>query len=146
MMINKSFAIAMTCLMFAAACNRNAEPAVVTPAAEPAPAAVAAAPDAGMTTDAPMPIAAEEPFMMKAFAGTFSADGNRIVLNADGSYASRMGDAMSDGTWTADARGSQLLLDPNSKSESDQMYSVVSKNEIRAVDGEMRLQREGAAQ
>ncbi len=144
-MINKSIAIAMACLVFAAACNRTAEPEVVTPVADPAPAETAAAPDAGMKADAPMQIAAEEPFMMKAFAGTFGADGSSITLNADGSYASKMGDVMSDGTWTADSRGSQLLLDPNSKTESDQTYSVVSKNEIRALDGDMSLQRKGAA-
>lgn len=144
-MIDKSLAIALTCLVFAAACNRTAEPAPAAPAAEPAPAAVTPATDAAMTTDAPMPIAAEEPFLMKAFAGTFSSDGGSITLNADGSYTSKLGDAMSDGTWTADSRGSQLLLDPNSKSESDQTYSVVSKNEIRALAGDMSLRRQGVA-
>jgi len=145
MMISKRFAIAVTCLVLVAACNRGAEPEAVTPAADPSPADLPAAPDAGMAADAPMPIAAEEPFMMKAFAGTFSADGNTVTLNADGSYASRMGNTMSDGTWTADSRGSQLLLDPNSKAESDQTYAVVSKNEIRALYGGLSLQREGAA-
>lgn len=132
-----TFAIAVTCLVFAVACNRNAEPEATTPAAT--------TPDAGMTADAPAPIAAEAPFMMKAFAGTFSADGHSVTLNADGTYTMKMGDATSDGTWAADTAGKQLLLDPNSKSESDQSYSVVSNNEISALDGGMSMQREGTA-
>jgi len=142
-MINKSFAIAVSCVLFAAACNRDAEPEIVTPPA--APAATAAGSDTGMVADAPAPIAAEKPFEMKDFAGTFSAEGSTVSLNADGSYALKLGDAASDGTWTADAAGSEILLDPHSKSGADRKYAVVSRNEIRALDGGARLQREGAA-
>jgi len=135
MRISKPFVVAITCAMFAAGCNRNAEPEAA-PAPQPsAPAAIA--------TDTPAPVA-EKPFMLKAFAGTFSADGNTITLNADGTYTSKLGDAASDGTWTADAAGSELLLDPNSKAEADGKYAVVSNNEIRALDGGMSLQRAGA--
>ncbi len=137
MKISHPFLIAMTCAVFAAGCNRNAEPEVATPAATP---------DAGIPADAPAPVVEEKPFMMKAFAGTFSADGNTITLNADGTYTSKVGAAASDGTWTADTAGSELLLDPNSKSEADGRYAVVSDNEIRALDGGTSLQREGAAQ
>lgn len=136
MKISKPFLIVVTCVVFAAGCNRTAEPEAV-----PAPEATAPTTAA---TDVPAP-AEETPFMIKAFAGTFSADGNSITLNADGTYTSKMGDASSDGTWTADAAGSELLLDPNSKSEADGKFAVVSDNEIRAVEGGMALQREGAA-
>jgi len=138
MKISKPFVVAMTCAVFAAGCNRTPAPEATTPAAT--------TPDAGMTTDAPAPIAAEKPFMIKAFAGTFSADGNTITLNTDGTYTSKMSDAMSDGTWTADPMGTELLLDPNSKAEADGKYALVSDDEIRALEGGMALQREGTAQ
>lgn len=128
------FVVAITCAVLAAGCNRTAEPEVAPEAAPSAPAAM----------DAPVAVA-EKPFMLKAFAGTFSADGNTITLNADGTYTSKMGDAMSDGTWTADAAGTELLLDPNSKAEADGKYAVISDNDIRALEGGMTLQREGAA-
>ncbi|MEO6365994.1 MAG: hypothetical protein ABIO38_08115 [Luteimonas sp.] len=136
MKTSQPFVVAMTCFMLAAGCNRAAQP-------ETAPAAEAAAP-ATAVTDVPEPVA-EKPFMPKAFAGSFSVDGNTIVLNADGTYTSKMDGASSDGTWTADAAGAELLLDPNSKSEVDGRYTVVSHDEISALDGGMRLQREQAA-
>ncbi|MDQ3040225.1 MAG: copper resistance protein NlpE [Pseudomonadota bacterium] len=146
-MISKRAAIAMACLVFAAACNRNAEPETAAPPlATPASTDMATTPDAGMPADAPAPIAAEEPFMTSSFAGTFSAADSSITLGADGSYTAKLGDAMSEGTWTADARGMELLLDPHSKAEADRKYSVVSKNQIRAIDGGANLQREGVAQ
>jgi len=135
MKISKPFVVAITCAMFAAGCNRSAEPETA-PAPEPsAPATIA--------TEPPAPVA-EKPFMLKAFAGTFSAEGNTITLNADGTYSSKLGDASSDGTWTADTAGSELLLDPNSKAEADGKYAVVSHNEIRALDDGVSLQRAGA--
>ncbi|MEJ7745800.1 MAG: hypothetical protein WKF61_03400 [Luteimonas sp.] len=54
--------------------------------------------------------------------------------------------AIAMASWTANARGVELLLDPNSKAGADRKYSVVSNNEIRASDGGASLQREGVAQ
>ncbi|MDQ3057362.1 MAG: copper resistance protein NlpE [Pseudomonadota bacterium] len=138
MKFSKPFVVALISVVFAAGCNRNAEPEA-TPAA-PVPEAAMPA-----VADAPAPVE-QRPFMMKAFAGTFSANGNTVTLNADGTYTSKMSDAMSDGTWTADPMGTEVLLDPNSKAEADGKYAVVSDNEIRALEGGMALQREGAAQ
>lgn len=134
---SKPFVIAMTCAALAAGCNRSVEPEATT-AANATEAAMPA------VIDTPAPVA-ERPFMMKAFAGTFSAAGNTITLNADGTYTSKTGDAMSDGTWAADPAGTELLLDPTSKSEADGKYAVMSDNEIRALEGGMALQREGTA-
>ena len=137
MKTRKPFVIAMTCAVLAAGCNRSADPEATAAANAPE----AAIPEA---IDAPAPVA-ERPFMMKAFAGIFTAAGNTITLNADGTYTSKMGDTMSDGTWTADPAGTELLLDPTSKSEADGKYAVMSDNEIRALEGGIALQREGAA-
>lgn len=137
MKFSKPFVTTMICAVLAAGCNRNAEPVATTPAAT--------APDAAMNADAPAPVATQTPFMIKDFAGNFSADGNTISLNPDGTYTSKIGDAASDGTWNGDPMGTELLLDPNSKAEADSKYAVVSNNEIRALEGDMMLQREGAA-
>ena len=137
MKIGKWLLVAMACVVLAAGCERGAEHQA-TPAVESTPPASAAA-------DAPVQIETP-PFDMKAFAGTFSADGNAITLNPDGSYTSKLGDAESDGTWNADPAGTELLLDPTSKAEADGRYAVLSDNAIRAVDGGMTLQRDGAAE
>ncbi|KRC38229.1 MULTISPECIES: copper resistance protein NlpE [unclassified Lysobacter] len=140
-----------------------AEPAADAPKAEAAvaPAAVpeAAPPPAAPALDA------------KAFAGTFSgtlpcADcpgiDTKIELKADGSYAidetyqsRKDGNHKGDGTWTAEEAGQRLRLDPNSKTEDDRLYQVVSADEIRVVDKDgkaiesqanLSLKRQPAAQ
>lgn len=138
MMICKPFLVAMTCVVLAAGCNRNTEPE--------ANAVPEVAPDLERDPSTAPPAAPQKPFMIKAFAGTFSANGSTITLNADGTYTSKIGDATSDGTWTADPMGTELLLDPTSKAEVDGKYAVISNNEISALDGGTSLQREGAAQ
>ena len=86
----------------------------------------------------------------KAFAGTFTAEGAKLELSADGSYAmtvraeSAGADLQTTGTWSAEDDGKRLLLDPNSKSEQDRAYAVVSADELKADDGGQILRREGS--
>ena len=83
----------------------------------------------------------------KTFAGTFSAEGARLELKPDGTYASSVHAASADadlagsGTWTAEDGGAQLLLDSDDKREPDQRYTVVSREELRQVGGDRVLRR-----
>lgn len=158
---------ALLALMLAlAACRQEPAPASDTAAeAPPAETAQSAAPAAAEAAKVPGTDAIEavdngplEPGAQtiggvdtKAFAGTFATEGARITFNADGTYAmtvhaaSADADLESTGTWTAQAKGNEVLLDSNDKSEPDRSYVVVSKDEIWEVGGGGRvLRREGA--
>ncbi len=117
-----------------------AAPAAVEPAATTAPAADAA------------PAATPTAFDAKAFAGTFSgtlpcADcpgiDTTVALAADGTYTveetyqdRKVEPLKGDGTWTAEANGKRIRLDPNSKSDQDRLFEVLSNDEIRQLDTE----------
>ena len=89
-------------------------------------------------------------FDARGFSGTFAAEGTRVELRPDGSYAlqaraeSAGAELASDGTWAVEPDGKHLLLDPNSKDETDRRYAVVSADALKADDGGQVLRREGA--
>lgn len=140
--------LALACLtVFAVACTPEepAAPVDVAPAAaETAPATSGIVP----TGDDP----ANAGFDMRAFAGTFdgtlpcaSCPGidTTLVLNPDGTYAiteSYQGEAGApaemDGTWTVEADGGQIRLDPNSKSEDDRLYAIDSDDRITQLSAD----------
>jgi hypothetical protein len=139
--------------MLLAGCNRPAEtdaPAAPVPApqeqvATPAEPEEMAGPPAG-ATDAIAVIDHAAPggdaaFDAKAFAGDFAAGGTSLSISADGTYVltvraeSAGADLSSGGTWTVQADGRELLLDPEDKSEPDRLYRIVSNDRLRADDG-----------
>lgn len=87
-------------------------------------------------------------FDRKAFAGSFAgvlpcADcpgiETSLDIHADGSYALAEtrrggGTVRTTGTWTVEADGAGLLLDPDSKEAQDRRFALVSRDEIRALD------------
>jgi copper homeostasis protein (lipoprotein) len=88
-------------------------------------------------------------FDRKAFAGAFSgalpcADcpgvDARLEIAEGGTFAlseRRRGDDPAQdtlGTWTVDAAGTHLLLDPDDKDAADRHFEVVSNDELRALD------------
>ena len=83
-------------------------------------------------------VAGTEP---REFAGTFTADGMTLNLAADGTYTLDAGNGLTDGNWSTEEDGARILLDPNSKSEDDRAYSVVSADELKAADGDQVLKR-----
>ena len=89
-------------------------------------------------------------FDTKGFAGRFGATGTSLEIVADGTYRlsvhaeSANADLETDGTWTIEADGKHILLDPVSKAEADRRYEIVSHDELRAVDGGQGLSREGS--
>ena len=123
------------------------------PATEPAAQAntAAEAPGPAAVESAPATSPADLPFDTKGFAGTFATADTKVVLNADGTYK-LTGATQGDGTWTAEENGKRLRLDPNSKSEEDRLYTVVSHEQIDQVDASgaavtpaQSLMREAAA-
>ncbi|NUO75881.1 MAG: copper resistance protein NlpE [Lysobacter sp.] len=138
----KLLVLASAAVIALAACEKKpAEPVAAAPAADAAMAPAA--------TPEPAPPAAPA-LDAKAFAGTFSgtlpcADcpgiDTKLELKADGTYAvedvyqdRKDGNTKGDGTWTAEEAGARIRLDPNSKSDEDRLYQVVSADEIRALD------------
>ena len=137
-----SLMLAASMLLALAGCKPQA------PAERPAPAAETAA------TAQPAPAADEArpkaAFDAKAFAGTFAgtlpcADcpgiDTRLELAADGtytiteSYQERSAPALKgDGTWTVEDDSRRLRLDPNSKSDNDRLFAILSQDEIRQLD------------
>lgn len=126
----------------------------VTPAAAPgAPASTATAPANAPGTDAVVvadhtPANADPRFDSRAFAGTFTAPGARLVIDADGRYAmtrraeSAGADIDSTGTWTLESGSGLLLLDPDAKGEADRRYALPSPDELAPEDGGVALRRD----
>ncbi|HEY5802406.1 MAG TPA: copper resistance protein NlpE [Lysobacter sp.] len=136
-------ALVLACLATVALAGCQPQKAADT-AAAPQPAAVEPA-----ATTAP---AVATAFDAKAFAGTFSGTlpcascagiDTRIELAADGTYRlqetyqdQKDGTTSGDGTWTAEQDGKRIRLDPNSKSDDDRLFEVLSNDEIRQLDRE----------
>ena len=136
-----------------AACERAPEaPAPDTPATEAA--APTEAPEGDVDATAVVdraPVAgATGGFDVKAFAGTFSAEGASLALAADGSYEmtvhaeSADADLTSTGTWTVESDGARLRLDPDSKQDPDRVYAIRSNDELAQEGGGQVLRREDA--
>ena len=143
-----------------AACQRS-EPAdesaaTVDPVATAAPAATPAD-DASkvVSTDNGAMDAGE--LDLRAFAGTFngtlpcpSCPGieTELTLSPDGTFAMTEtyidqtdGAKQLQGTWAAEEDGARLRLDPDSKSENDRVYEIVSNDEVRMLDlGAQRIE------
>lgn len=110
-----------------AGCKPQAPVEPATPKASAAPATTAepaaiASPNAAPALD------------QKGFAGTFASGDSTVTLAADGSFKLKDDQAAFDGTWTAEADGQQIRLDPNSKAEPDRLYGVLGQDEIRPFD------------
>jgi copper homeostasis protein (lipoprotein) len=148
-MNRKLLLLAVVAALAVAACKPQAPAEPVAPAAPAEPAAPAAAAPVAVES-APATTAADVPFDIKGFAGTFTgalpcADcpgiDTRLMLNADGSYTlhevyqGKPGNGFDgDGTWTAEENGKRIRLDPNSKSQQDRLYAVTSADQIDALD------------
>ena len=154
------FATAALALLLAG-CNRPAEPeapaadatepASQPPAQAPVPPDAVADPTAGTDAiaviDHGSPAGDDATFDAKAFAGTYAAEGTSLAIVADGSYTltvhaeSAGADLSSDGTWTLQADGREILLDPEDKSEPDRRFQVVSNDRLRATESGQFLDR-----
>ncbi|HVR81366.1 MAG TPA: copper resistance protein NlpE [Luteimonas sp.] len=143
--------LGLTALVAFAGCKRESVPAPeVAPPAATQPATTQAPPDATAGTDATAVVdqsmAANSGLNTKAFAGNFSGTlpcascpgiDTALELHTDGSFVlaetyqgGKHAPVKVDGTWTAEANGSHIRLDPNSKSEQDRVYAITSHDQI----------------
>lgn len=96
--------------------------------ADATPAPTASGTDATAVVDHSMETASGRD--IQAFAGNFSAAGTQLALRADGSFALEQGAVRSEGTWTMEANGGRIRLDPDSKAEQDRLYAIASHDRI----------------
>lgn len=107
-------------------------PAVETKAVEPPPPpAPVPGTDAAIVEDRSTPVAAVPTFDAKAFAGRYAAGDTALEITADGMFALTLGGNAIDGTWTLQADGKTVTLDPDSKSETDRQLEVVSADSVK---------------
>lgn len=139
---------ALLLALFASGCQQDAareaeEASATDTAAEPAPAVetktVEPPPpptpvpgtDAAIVEDRSTPVAAVPSFDAKAFAGRYAAGDTALEITADGMFALTLGGNAIDGTWTLQADGKTVTLDPDSKSETDRQLEVVSTDSVK---------------
>lgn len=134
---------------FVAGCKREAEAPAA--AVQETPAPTEAIKSAVISeVDHNSPASAAPGFDAKAFAGTYggtlpcadcSGIDTTIAFTPEGGYT--MSEVYQDrdassfvikGTWTVKEDGKTLLLDPEDKQELDRWFTVVSPNELRALD------------
>ena len=145
--IATSLALGLLALSLAA-CRQEAEPAPAAPEAAVEPAPAPAPEMTPQVSDSDL-TAKSGDVDMKAFPGTFAGTlpcascpgiDARLELQADGpfklteTYQGEAGaPAVVEGTWTVEDGGKRVLLDPNSKSEQDRSFEIVSNDEIRLL-------------
>ncbi len=127
-------------------------PAAATRAASPGTTPPTAAPgtDAQLVSDETSP-AGDPDFDVRAFAGRFegtlpcpdcAGTGTTLDLHPDGRYLKRDSDGNADvdtgGTWTVDAEGRRLHLDPDDKGREDRVYAIVSTDALQAIGSDGR--------
>lgn len=127
-------------LLLCLACSRE-EP---VPAASDTPAAtpVAAAPPTAAAAPAATPADPASAFDVGAFAGTFTGEGMRLDLHADGSYGMEGPEGVTQGSWTHEAASNSIRLDPGSKTAGDRLLRMTG-NDTLATDG-ATLRRQAA--
>ncbi len=137
--------LTLACAGLATLAIAGCKPQVPAPPAEPAVEVAPAAPAASAETARRAASSASPALDQKGFAGTFAGGTSTITLNADGTFGLKDGKAAFEGTWTAEADGARIRLDPNSKAEPDRLYAVVGQDEIRPLEGGNALQRKSSA-
>ena len=153
--MRRSLLLAVLPVALLAACNRQPESADVAPAATVASPATVAEPVAPATVADPVGVSdAAAPgehttFDAKAFAGEFADARSAVTFTADGTYSmnteSVAAKPPTTGTWTLEPDARHIRLDPESKSEDDRVYELVSHDELRAAKGTQVLRRAGTA-
>lgn len=151
--------ILASALVLAACGEKPAEPATPAttdapaPAAPAAPAAVEAPPaptkmpepapgtDAVVVQDLSGPTVAAKGFDAKAFAGRYAGGGVALEITSDGLFAYSDANAAFEGTWSAAPGGRRVVLDPDSKSETDRQVEVIGSDTLVLVGAGTTLKR-----
>jgi hypothetical protein len=113
-----------------------AEPAVESKVvAPPPPPAPVPGTDAAIIEDRSTPIAAAPTFDAKAFAGHYASGDTALEVTADGMFALNIDGNAIDGTWSLMPGGKMIVLDPDSKGETDRRIEVLSNESVKIVGG-----------
>lgn len=115
--------------------------ATAPPAAPPPPPAVPMPPQPLPGTDAVIvsqqagPAAADPGFDARAFAGTYTGGTTRLDIGAEGQFAlDESGQALT-GTWTLQAGGKTIVLDPDAKGDTDRLLQLEPDGSVRIAGG-----------
>ncbi len=158
--------LALPFALFATGCQKDAaeeaeaapatEVAAEAPAAQPAASAPAEAvkaaeppaplpgTDAAIIEDHGTPAAAAPNFDTKAFEGHYASGDTTLDIDADGTFALKIGGNAIDGNWTLQPGGKTATLDPNSKGETDRQIEIVSNDSVKIVGGATLTRHSGA--
>lgn len=113
------------------------------PSTMPVPDSVASdgGTDAVQVADATSP--ADDPgFDPRAFAGRYAGAGQTLDVEADGGFRlATDGGSAADGTWSLEADGVHVLLDPDAKSEHDRRFALHADGSLHQVGGDAVLVR-----
>lgn len=111
--------------------------AVVTPAAQPL---IVPGTDAAIIQDRSDTVTAAPGFDSKHFAGMY-VDGDTVLeVTDDGLFVLNISGDSVEGTWSAQAGGKTVLLDPNSKGQQDRTVKILSADSVK-IDGGATMQR-----
>ena len=159
--------LALPLALFAAGCQKDAAEeaeaasaaeVAAEPAAEAAPgedtpdeSAKAAEPagplpgtDATIIEDHSTPTAAAPSFDAKAFEGHYASGDTTLEIAAGGAFTLKIDGNAIDGNWTLQPGGKTVILDPNSKSETDRQIEILSKDSVKIVGGTTLTRHTGA--
>ena len=81
------------------------------------------------------PAAAAPDFDARAFAGTYSAGTTRLDIGADGQFALDESGQVLTGTWTLQAGGKTIVLDPDAKGDTDRLLQLEPDGSVRIAGG-----------
>lgn len=131
------------------AASRAVAPTAPTAPAAPMPPELPALPGQAVPepgTDAVIlqqhgaPNIAAPDFDVRAFAGTYSSGTTRLDIGAEGQFALDESGLTLSGTWALQADGKTVLLDPDSKGETDRSLRIADDGGLRL--GGITLQRQ----
>lgn len=81
------------------------------------------------------PTSASPDFDSRAFAGTYSGGTTRLDIGAEGQFALDESGQTTAGTWTLQAGGKTIVLDPDAKGDTDRLLQLESDGSVRIAGG-----------
>ncbi|MBL8260888.1 MAG: hypothetical protein JNM58_00585 [Xanthomonadaceae bacterium] len=112
---------------------KAAEPA---PMPEPVPGT-----DAVVVEDRTSPASAAAGFDIKAFEGKYVTGATTLEVTLEGNFTLVDNGATVTGTWSAQPGGKTVLLDPDSKGESDRTVEIVSADSVKLNGATLQRQK-----
>lgn len=81
------------------------------------------------------PTSASPDFDSRAFAGTYSGGTTRLDIGAEGQFALDESGQTTAGTWTLQAGGKTIVLDPDAKGDTDRLLQLEPDGSVRIAGG-----------